>query len=245
MNIGNIVTSHPKDIANALNEFFANVGSNIANSINSLDDHRSYLRDNYPNSFFFSSVTNENVKQCIMSLKNKKCGLNDFPVKVLKQISPVIVPILTYLVNLSVTNGIFPDCLKMSRVVPLFKGGDSALMSNYRPISILNIFSKILERLVHKQLYNYLESKNVLNDSQFGFRENKSTTQALVRHTNCLYESLDDDECVFSLYLDLKKAFDSVDHGIILNKMYHYGIRGLPHGWFCSYLSYLSGSFSK
>ena len=105
LNIGNIVTSHPKDIANALNEFFANVGSNIANSINSLDDHRSYLRDNYPNSFFFSSVTNENVKQCIMSLKNKKCGLNDFPVKVLKQISPVIVPILTYLVNLSVTNG--------------------------------------------------------------------------------------------------------------------------------------------
>ena len=144
---------------------------------------------------------------------------------------------IAHLVNLSLSSGMFPSCLKISRVVPLFKGGDAMNISNYRPISVLNIFSKMIEKLVHKQLYEYLEVRNVLSDSQFGFRRNRSTTQALLRHTNHLYESLDENKLAFPSYLDLRKAFDSVNQRVLLSKMMHYGIRGLPHSWFCSYLA--------
>ena len=170
-------------------------------------------------------------------MKNKKCNLDCIPIVIIKSISHTISPIMSNIINKSVTTGVFPNVLKMARVVPFYKGGSPTSCGNYRPISILNIFAKIVEKVVYKQLSNYFESKNILIDEQYGFRSNKSTTQALLSHITNIYDSLDNDDYIFSLYLDFSKAFDSVDHSILLRKLYHYGIMGVPHDWVRSYLS--------
>ena len=127
--------------------------------------------------------------------------------------------------------------MKVARVVPLHKGSDTNCMSNYRPISVINVFSKILEKHVYKHLYSFLEKYEILSSTQFGFRNGRGTAQAIVRHTCDIYENLDRNDLVFSLYLDFKKDFDSVDHDILLDKLLHYGIRGDPYCWFKSYLT--------
>lgn len=224
-------------IACAMNTYFVNVGRNIAANFVTDGSHLSYLQGNYPRSMFFTPINPDKVIDSIMSNKDKKCNINDLPITVLKRVAHVISPTLSHLVNNSISSGVFPDCLKMCKVVPIFKGGDALSPSNYRPISILHIFSKMLEKLIHEQIYSYLETNNIFSNCQFGFRRNKGTTQALLKHTNYIYESLDNNNFVFAMYLDLRKAFDSVDHEILLSKLYHYGIRGLPLDWFRSYLS--------
>jgi len=225
------------DIADALNEYFSTVGSNIADSFGCTEDHSQYMSGNYPDSFFFSPATAEDIVTYVSSLKNKKCSIDSFPAFLLKKLSNVLAPVLCHLVNLSITSASFPDFLKVARVVPLHKGGDSADMGNYRPVSVLHILSKILEKHVHRQLYSYLESRNILIDNQFGFRYRRSTCQAVLRHTEFIYGGLDDGDIVFSMYLDFKKAFDTVDHEILLRKLHHYGVRGLANDWFRSYLA--------
>ena len=119
-------------------------------------------------------------------------------------------------INLSMSTGQFPDRLKVARIVPLPKAKNHTNVGNYRPISVLNIFSKIFEKHAYRQLYFYFDSKGILNDSQYGFRRGRSTSQAILRHTNSIYKALDGDCVFFSMYLDFSKAFDSVDHSILL-----------------------------
>ena len=133
-------------IANAMNNYFSNVGSNIASSFHNSPDFRTFLSDSYTESFYLSDASIGDVISYIYSLKNKKCNLDALPVKVLKYIADEIAPILCYLINLSISMYTFPDLLKMARVVPLFKGGNSSEICNYRPISVLRIFSKVLEK---------------------------------------------------------------------------------------------------
>ena len=141
------------------------------------------------------------------------------PTKVLKYVSNVVSPIICSLINLSIATSTFPSSLKVARVVPLFKGGNARDTANYRPISVLNIFSKILEKHAYKHLYSYLEANSVLSDNQVGFRKDKSTTQAILRHTGYVYDNLDDEKLVFSIYLDFRKAFDTIDHRILFSKL--------------------------
>ena len=116
-------------------------------------------------------------------------------------------------------------------------GGDSTNAGNYRPLSVLPIFSKIFETAVYKQLYTYLEPNNILCEHQYGFRKHKSTEQALLNHMQFMYDSIDSDNFVISVFLDFKKAFDSVDHKFLLSKLAFYGIRGVSHEWLKSYYS--------
>jgi len=225
------------DIANALNNYFSTVGSNIANSFDHVGDHTQFLQGNYPDSFFFSPATANDIVTYINSLKNKNCSIDCFPTFLLKKLSVILAPVLCHLVNLSLTSATFPDFLKIARVVPLPKGGDSTDMSNYRPVSVLHVFSKVVEKHVHRQLYAYLESNNILIENQFGFRYARSTSQAVLRHTEFIYDGLDDGDIVFAMYLDFKKAFDSVDHEVLLQKLRHYGVRGVTNDWFRSYLT--------
>ena len=143
---------------------------------------------------------------------------------------------LTHIYNLSIKTGIVPSQLKLSKVVPLYKKGDKSEPNNYRPISLLSIFDKILEKLIHKRLMHFINKNDILYENQFGFRPKHSTNLAVLELIDTIYQNLDKKHYVAGIYLDLKKAFDTVDHDILLHKLYIYGIRGKPWEWFKNYL---------
>ena len=134
--------------------------------------------------------------------------------------------------------GQFPDKLKIVKIIPIFKNEDKLLINNYRHISILPFFSKILERIVYNRLINYLTLNKILVENQFGFRQGHSTYMAIHKLVNDITEELDKGNCSIGIFIDLSKAFDTVDHKLLLRKMEHYGIRGNALLWFTSYLSY-------
>ena len=132
---------------------------------------------------------------------------------------------------------VFPDCLKIAKVVPIYKNEDRSVVSNYRSISLLSIFSKLIEKLMHKRLYSFLMSNKILYHYQFGFRKSHSTNLALIEVIDNLLFNFENDNISVGIYIDLQKAFDTVNHKILLAKMYNYGIRGIVHNWFSSYLT--------
>ena len=131
---------------------------------------------------------------------------------------------LTYVFNLSFQKGIFPHNMKIAKVVPIFKEGDKHNFSNYRPISILSQFSKILEKLFIKRFDGFVEKHKLLTDSQYGFRNNRSTTTALIELVEEITDSIDTKRYALGVFLDLKKAFDTVNHDILIRKLEKYGI---------------------
>ena len=139
---------------------------------------------------------------------------------------------LKHIFNLSLLNGVFPDSMKIARVIPLFQSGNTKEFSNYRPISLLPQFSKILEKMYH----SFIDSNQVLYKSQYGFRKQMSTSLAIIELVEEITNSLDNHESTVGFFIDLKKAFDTVDHSILIEKLYHYGIRGTANKWICSYL---------
>lgn len=161
----------------------------------------------------------------IKGLKNtNSCGSDGITLRFLKDALPVIVPHLTCILNTSIVTGVFPAAWKHSLVTPIYKSGASDDPSNYRPISLLSILSKILEKIIATQLVNFLESKNLLSCTQHGFRPNLSTVTALTKVTNNIYDNMDNKTISLLTLCDLSKAFDSVSHEILLNKMYNTGI---------------------
>ena len=237
--IANSEYSENQDIANILNDYFVKVGKNIADSISTNEnDHLKYLsNNNFVNSFYFSPVTAQDITSIILSQKNKSGNINSCSIRIIKKLTNILSPILASIVNMSLTQGIFPNSLKIARVTPIYKGGDKTDTGNYRPISVLPLFSKIFEKIVHKQLFRYLNINSILHENQYGFRANKNTTQAILNHLQYLYNNIDSNYIVFSLFLDFRKAFDCVDHLILLSKLKSYGIRGIANNWFTSYLS--------
>ena len=134
---------------------------------------------------------------------------------ILKQILDYILDPLEYIFNLSLSLGIFPNLFKHTLVVPLFKQGNKKLCSNYHPISLTYTLSKVLEKCLKTRLYNFLEKSNVFSNNQFGFRQNKGTSIALQTLVSCIHNNLDDGNSTLGTFLDVKKAFDSVDHKIL------------------------------
>ena len=141
------------------------------------------------------------------------------------------------MINESFVRGIFPDKLKIAKVIPVFKKGLTTKKSNYRPISLLSIFSKIFEKVMYQRLYKFLDTYELLFNMQFGFRSGHSTDHALVSLTESIKLSLDKNRVGCGIFIDLQKAFDTVNHDILLKKLEHYGIRGTALSWFKSYLS--------
>ena len=144
---------------------------------------------------------------------------------------------LTRLFNLSLSQGIMPNLLKISKITPVDKGGETTDPTNFRPISTLSAFTQIFEKLVYKQLISYFEKLDILFEYQFGFRKGRSTAQAITEITDTLRKAIDNNLYTCGIFLDFSKAFNMVNHSILLQKLESYGIRGVPLAWFESYLT--------
>ena len=240
LNVNNKINTNPVDIANCFNDYFSNIGSKLAEKIfPSKYDHLHYLKCSNPVSIFIKPTSTIEILNLISTLNNNKSsGPFSIPTDIFKMTGNIMASPLTEIINLSFSTGSYPNNLKIAKIVPVFKNKGSNLQcNNYRPISLLSNINKIFEKIMYTRLYNFLDIHNCIYNLQFGFREKHSTNHALFSITEKIREALDNNNFACGIFIDLQKAFDTVDHNILLQKLNHYGIRGVANNWFNSYLS--------
>ena len=231
--------TNPAEIAQAFNSFFTNIGPELASKISCNNKHfTEYLSKPNDNTMCFIPTDQHEILKIVKFLKPKKStGHDGISTKLLKQIIPNIVLPLEHIFNLSLSTGCCPDLLKLAKVIPIFKKDDPTQVTNYRPISLLPCISKILEKIVYKRLDSFLSLNKILNSAQFGFRKKFSTNFAINKLLDSVINSLSKKDHIIAIFMDLSKAFDTIDHNILLHKLYNYGIRGVVWSWIKSYLS--------
>ena len=170
-------------------------------------------------------------------MKDSASGHDEIPIRIIKVVIEDIADVLVYLCNISFSTGTFPDPLEIAKVLPFFKSGDRSLFTNYRPISILPAISKIIEKLAFESLYKYCIEKKIITESQFGFLKGKSTEDAILSFTENILDAFDKKQYTIGVFLDFSKAFDTVNHNILLSKLEYYGVRHKAKNWFFSYIS--------
>jgi len=227
LSIDNVTVSDNNDVANEFNKYFSTIASSL-NVDSAATGISQIARDSsVPNSFFYENITPFEVIQIINSLDNSNaCGIDKISNKLLKNIVYNVAHILAYLFNLSVETGVFPNELKSAVVIPLYKKGDRDKKENYRPISLLSSISKIFEKAMKKRIVAFLIVNNFFNPKQFGFRSGLSTEDALLHFYSSIIKGLDDKKFSSALFIDITKAFDMVNHKILLQKLYSAGFRG-------------------
>ena len=208
--------SDPQKMADIFNNFFVNVSNQVCSEIpRTKKSPLDYLMKKNSSSFI-NPITYLEIEEIISSFRNgKSTGPYSIPVKLLKILSPYISQPLAIIFNASITLGVFPDKLKYAKVISIHKKGSPSNPSNYRPISLLSVFSKISEKLMHRRLYKFLDSMDAFYPLQFGFRERYSTNYALISMTETIRNTIDNGNYGCGVFIDLKKAFDTVNHSIL------------------------------
>ena len=185
-----------------------------------------------------ANLTDDEIKEALKSLKpSKSPGYDNISSSVVNETSDTSFTPLKYIFNLSLQQGIFPENLKIAKVSPIYKKDEEFLMTNYRPISVLPCFSKLLARVLYNRLFKYLSENSILYEKQFGFQTSHSTEHAILLLVNQLYQSFDESKFTLGIFINLSKAFDKVDHKILTKKLELYGIKGCYQRWFESHLS--------
>ena len=227
-------------ILNCFNEHFTSVGRMLVSNLRPTNvSYTSYLTTPCQVNFNFRTVDRRHVEEIIdHKIKNKSStGHDGISTKLLKHLKEIISEPITFIINQAITSGSFPDSLKIARVKALFKKGNSLNPTNYRPISLLPAFSKVLEKIFLAQLLEHFDGNNLFFESQYGFRKKHSTELAIAELTDKVYSAMDRNEIPYSIFIDLSKAFDSLDHGILLEKLKYYGISGKSIELLSSYLT--------
>ena len=231
--IDGVTIQNDKDIANALNNYFSNIGNELSKQVPDVSTtFKDYMPDPIEKSVYLKPTNEAELGKEIGKLKTNKSVLDIFNLNIIKSVKDQLIPGLVIVFNKSIHEGIFHDILKIAKIIPIFKKNEDYSAGNYRPISLLSIFHKLLEKIIYKRLTSFFQKHNLLYKYQFGFRSNHSTTHALLDVTEYTYNALDEENYVIGAYIDLKKAFDSVSHEILLQKLQYYGIRGTVLSWF-------------
>ena len=232
------------DITNAFNNFFVSVSEKLLQTQSVLDDadsssdsFYSYLKTPNSHAAFFKPITGSEIIKIVRNMKNDtSAGIDSINIKVIKRVIFLICDPLCIIFNQSLAYGVVPNDLKVARITPIHKKGKMDDVNNYRPVSVLNIFAKILERCIYERLLEFLDSHNILYKNQFGFRKGHSTSTAILELIHKINNAIDEGKFTLAVFIDLSKAFDVIDHEILIKKLYYYGVRGTPLKWFSSYL---------
>ena len=242
-----IVTGR-REISNGFNIFFSSIAHKMNAKVRSSTlasgnqhqlnyDYKKYLATEKQacNSMFLSNCDEQEVLEIIHGLENGKAS--DISIPILKKCSIFLSRHLVGFFNSFMEKGLFPNILKKGMITPIFKKGDSRYLDNYRPVSTLPIFGKIFEKLIHNRLYSFFMSMNTIFNNQFGFRKKHSTSHAVNYSVNKILSEIEKKNHVIGIFIDLSKAFDTLPHGQLLAKLYHYGIRGKSYSILENYLT--------
>ena len=245
LNIDNEQITDSRDIANKLNEYFTSVSTrlnenNNTTSTSDLTKLINFINNKIPEYIHFKipPITTQQVSSFIKNLDSTKAtDLDGLGPRLLKTIKNIISPSIAAIINKSLTSGKFPNKLKIAKVFPIFKNGSKSDPSNYRPISILTTISKIFEKHVNKHLMGYLNKYNLIHECQSGFRQKHSCQTALVKLIDQWMTCIDNGDIVGTLFIDFRKAFDMVDHALLIHKLSLYKLTSTTLDWFTSYLN--------
>ena len=234
-----IKTYNKPMIANLFCNFFTNIGPSQSSKITTSQyNFRHFCTLNSQNSIFMMPTSQEEIHKIITSLKNKSSfGHDKINNTLIKILSEHLCTPLEIIFNKSLLNGQVPDQMKIAHIVPIHKSNSKHELNNYRPISLLTSMSKILEKIVHTRLFHFLNSNNLLNNMQFGFTPEKSTIDAVTLFLGKLIKNLENKDYSLGMFVDFSKAFDTLDHNILLYKLQNLGIRGIAYNWLKSYLT--------